>query len=321
MGNTTPREIFTALIDCISSIPLLDDDEQQQPPAAAGHSVSKKEQEEDKKKKTKRAANPLRRVPISHRHLLITLHVLLPGMVLPALDLLDRGLVTRLALDPALSWKADTKPEEEEEEGERNKIERGHGNLPTPALAEGSDTNPNTNRNKSRQQHQQLSDLLYIVYSSAQPSSRPRKQTTTSNSTSSTEIGGQAQASQAQTLSKQKYLVRLRAWNCTCAAFAFASVQEALDGNPADIITGQGFDHGKGGTEKELNEDENDDDDDDDDSWSFGGLTLPEEGNLIPTCKHLLACLLAERWSAALGEYVVDRRVGREEMAGIVADI
>ena len=40
----------------------------------------------------------------------------------------------------------------------------------------------------------------------------------------------------------------------------------------------------------------------------------------VPCCKHLLACLLAERWHAALGSYVMGRRVGKEEMAGIIAD-
>jgi len=41
----------------------------------------------------------------------------------------------------------------------------------------------------------------------------------------------------------------------------------------------------------------------------------------VPVCKHLLACLLAERWEAALGGYVIERRVGREEMAGIAAEV
>lgn len=54
---------------------------------------------------------------------------------------------------------------------------------------------------------------------------------------------------------------------------------------------------------------------------SFGGLTFDDgmDGG-VPICKHILACVLGERWSAALGRYVVERRIGREEMAGIVAD-
>jgi hypothetical protein len=44
-------------------------------------------------------------------------------------------------------------------------------------------------------------------------------------------------------------------------------------------------------------------------------------GEGVPVCKHLLACVLAEKWSAALGRFVVERRVSREEMAGIVAKV
>lgn len=284
MTNTTPREIFTALINRISSIPLLDDE---QLPPLIRHPVLREEG----------AANPLRRVPVSHRHLLITLHVLFPGMVLPALDLLDRRLVTRLVLDPALSWRDAKKLEE-------NKIKRDQVLVleeEKKIRAEVADPDP---------QHPDM----YIVYSSAQPS-RPRKPTTTAG------IGAPVSPAPAPALSKQKYVVRLKAWNCNCAAFAFASVQEALDGVS---ITRHRSDHGEGESEKEKESEGQRDGDDDhhhDDRWSFGGLTLPEEGNRIPTCKHLLACLLAERWGAALGEYVVDRRVGREEMAGVVADI
>lgn len=59
--------------------------------------------------------------------------------------------------------------------------------------------------------------------------------------------------------------------------------------------------------------------------WSFGGAsydgTQGRESEGVPCCKHLLACLLAERWHAALGGHIVERRMGREEMAGIIADV
>jgi hypothetical protein len=59
--------------------------------------------------------------------------------------------------------------------------------------------------------------------------------------------------------------------------------------------------------------------------WSFGGMSLDGieagAGEGVPVCKHLLACLLAERWGTALGQYVVERKVAREEMAGIVAEV
>lgn len=59
----------------------------------------------------------------------------------------------------------------------------------------------------------------------------------------------------------------------------------------------------------------------------FGGLSLSIENAdearraIPPCCKHLLACVLAERWDAVLGRYVPQRILAREEMAGIFADI
>lgn len=52
---------------------------------------------------------------------------------------------------------------------------------------------------------------------------------------------------------------------------------------------------------------------------SFGG-TSQVMGEGVPICKHLMACLLAERWEA-LGECVVERGVTREEMAAVMADV
>lgn len=57
----------------------------------------------------------------------------------------------------------------------------------------------------------------------------------------------------------------------------------------------------------------------------FGGLSFGQEeeggGGMPPCCKHLLACVLAELWDVVLGRYVAQRKVTKEEMAGIFADI
>ena len=50
--------------------------------------------------------------------------------------------------------------------------------------------------------------------------------------------------------------------------------------------------------------------------WQWGGLMLGEED--IPLCKHLLACVLSERWDVA-GGMVEERQAGREEIAGWAA--
>jgi len=85
------------------------------------------------------------------------------------------------------------------------------------------------------------------------------------------------------------YEVRLKAWNCTCAAFAFA----AFNSSAPRLAQDEGAE--KGG-----------------DEMRFGGLLRGEE---VPVCKHLLACVLAER----MGGYVEEKVVGREEMAGWAA--
>ncbi|KXX80678.1 Zinc finger SWIM domain-containing protein 7 [Madurella mycetomatis] len=204
-GLPTPRALLTSLINAISNIPLTE-----RKPDQSRKSLLLQEE-------SYAPANPFRRVPPSYRHLIITLHVLFPEMVLPALDLLERGLVGRVTL-------------------------------------------------------------------------------TTTNAAAAAVAG-----------TGKKYLVRLGAWSCTCAAFAFAAVQ----GDGGMSLEEVGGEAGGMGNDVGI-------------EWSFGGMSLDglgQAGEGVPLCKHLLACLLAERWSAALGRYVVEWRVGREEMAGIVADM
>ncbi|PQE22814.1 ubiquitin carboxyl-terminal hydrolase family protein [Rutstroemia sp. NJR-2017a BBW] len=91
-----------------------------------------------------------------------------------------------------------------------------------------------------------------------------------------------------------------------CAAFAFAAFPAFASGG-----YGEGDEEGESmGVEGERNDEE----------WSYGGMRREEEGdeNPPPICKHLLACLLGERWDGVLGGLVKERVVGREEMAGLV---
>lgn len=60
-----------------------------------------------------------------------------------------------------------------------------------------------------------------------------------------------------------------------------------------------------------------------DQPWEFGGLSKDGKDGAggVPCCKHLLACVLAEKWSEVLGGYIEERLVGREEGAGLVGDL
>lgn len=62
-------------------------------------------------------------------------------------------------------------------------------------------------------------------------------------------------------------------------------------------------------------------DNSEDRKWEFGGASLDGKGpngGAVPACKHLLVAVLAEHWST-LGGMVMERWVGREEMAGLGA--
>jgi hypothetical protein len=90
------------------------------------------------------------------------------------------------------------------------------------------------------------------------------------------------------------YEVRTRSWNCSCPAFAFSAFPAAAedDFNEDDHAAGQ----------EQL-------------EWTFGGIS---RGKAVPTCKHLLACVLVERVEALKGRVVVSE-VTKEELAGWAA--
>ena len=270
-----PRAVLTSLINQISLIPLAPEPYRRPEQPLGGASTSASTSTSRHPRGSGPAggggANALSRVPLAHRHLIITMHVLFPGLVLPALDLLDRGLVARL--------------------------------LPTagvPAPPQGREPTS-----------------FFVVRSAAQTKGRPSRRTqgeaTPGAAGATTSSGGQT------------YHVRLDAWNCTCAGFAYAAFPPAptageeaaaQERGPSSTVARQRAGDGPAATADQGSPP----------GWSFGGSSFDgaeggPAGDNVPVCKHLLACLLAERWHAALGSYVVDRRVGREEMAGIVADI
>ncbi|KAK4455059.1 ubiquitin carboxyl-terminal hydrolase family protein [Podospora aff. communis PSN243] len=265
-----PRALLISLLDAITNIPL----NPIPPPTTSSKPIKTEDDSKNNKKSIAPAANALTRVPASHRHLLITLHVLFPSTLLPALDLLDRGLVVRLTLDATLTKGELPKSELTKPEKEENKP-----NLEPSGL--------NTEEEKPPSFY-----LVHSAQNSGGNSNRRRHR-------------GEAGTGKA-------YIVRLGAWNCTCAAFAFAGFPVGGGGDGEEVVeVGEGMDVDVEPGEVEEEE-----------RLSFGGFTVDdgtEEGP--PVCKHILACLLGERWGEALGDHVVERRVGREEMAGVVADI
>lgn len=226
-------------------------------------------------------SNPLLNASQTAKSTLLTLHTLFPTDLLPALDLLDRGLVTRFVLASPPSQHQDdhgrTQPQGEEKEQDSE--------------------HPASIRKQT---------LAYYVRSSR--SSHPSRSHQSSRSSAS------AQSTAAITTHE----IHLKAWNCSCPAFAFAAF-------PADLHGG--LNERAGTTDDNGNDQAYEDDGEGDEEWfnsptgtgwRFGGLTRGNARAVPPVCKHLLACVIAERCGSFAG-LVEEREMGVEEVAGWAA--
>ncbi|KAK3627437.1 hypothetical protein LTR56_019238 [Elasticomyces elasticus] len=140
-------------------------------------------------KPTVATANPLTNTG-SCKEQLLTLHVLFQNELLPALDLLDRDLVTRLRL---------MRP-------------GGDGDADVPKAAESNDMTTGQYRDKGVPTKQSAS--TYYVRSAQQ------QQQTSRNSSSRFRNAAYEQTTY--------YEVHLNAWSCSCPAFAFSAFPATL---------------------------------------------------------------------------------------------
>lgn len=247
----TPRHLLTALINTLTTPP-------QSPAVNEPYSAP---------------TNPLKSLPLSHRALLTTLHVLFPtGMLLQSLDLLDRGLVTRITMSSS------SPPDHPANQPSEPEVSPPQANLHLPpALRDIA-----MECDGEREGKEGRRNMIYKV-----TSSQPQK----------------SRFSHSGANSGQVYTVRLGAWNCSCAAFAFSAFPASTVSKPWDIPAD---DMVVVGGEEE---------------WEFGGMSFDgKEGEGVPVCKHLLACLLGDRWGDAVGDLVKEEEVGREEIGGLGAD-
>ncbi|KAK1777915.1 hypothetical protein QBC45DRAFT_415563 [Copromyces sp. CBS 386.78] len=381
----TSRQFLTSLITAISNIPLLDEPptpvckpaeslrDEKEGTATAETDTSRRKQllqilkEEGqgtehvvKKKNGGGDVNPLILVPPEYRHLIITLHVLFPEVVLPGLEVLERGLVERVALRCA--GEAAVVKKEGQEKHQKGQKEQAKGEDATMGEDddyghEDQENNEETKlSNRPEKGQEKRPPGFYLVRSSRFLNTHPRRKRKKSNmglgDVDAESIGGGG----TDRHQIQRYLVSLEAWNCTCAAFAFAcvsefdkdsAVSEPVPGPPAgerkggeagepkpesgagkrDIEEGGGIEERREGTEEPRARErarEREADKKGTAGWTFGGMILfdaEDYSSVPPVCKHLLACLLADKWREALGRYVTERLVSREEMAGMVADV
>ncbi|KAL8754079.1 MAG: hypothetical protein Q9184_005229 [Pyrenodesmia sp. 2 TL-2023] len=215
-------------------------------------------------------ANPLIHAPLSVKSLLLTLHVLFPNELLPALDLLDRKLVTKLVLNDGSAEGVDA---------------AAHVDGGPPSLT------------KPLEDVEEGIGSVYYVRSSQQPRSSRFSS---------------GRMYDAFTVSGQQYEVRLRAWNCSCPAFALAWVGCLGD----SALEGLDIDDGGAGAEAGAEKMGGEDVEGRGKERRFGGL-MRGEGDM-PVCKHLLACLLVESCKS-FKDFLEERVVERAELSGWAA--
>ncbi|KAH7073789.1 hypothetical protein BKA63DRAFT_40612 [Paraphoma chrysanthemicola] len=241
------------------------------------------------------AANTLSEVGEEVKKQLLALQVLFPNEFLPALDLLDRGLVTRLKVAEGEKNNASTTDSSAQA---RNNTEAHDGDTymhdslaqtttqdtirPSPDLPIGHDAEHPPSSTSPTSSF----DTIYYVRSAQQRSSR----FTTSFDTSTS------------------YEVRLLAWNCSCPAFAFAAFPAVHPEPQAPVLGATNTWGGHDGPAKDRGHG---------DGWTFGGTTLGDD--MAPVCKHLLACVLVEKCGGLFGGFVEERHVSVEEVAGWAA--
>lgn len=315
----------------------------------------------------------------TNKELLLTLHALFPTTLLPALDLLDRKLVTCLILDevngdPIDSVQGDQPQMTEQRINDEVKAEiRLDAKVRPPSSPFNDPQEPDANTptaQPSRKRKRSLPDgpYTYYVYSQHPPPSRTFS--SASNSISRPRSSSSSAGHEFLTNAKS-YEVRPLAWSCTCAAFAFACFNSSRGSNLrfgdkererrpwdgfADINTGRPDAEGSGiglaidrpdlfsgaryrddDAASETDEHEGLDVEHEDKRtrrrdrrrieggvmMMWGGLMgafrepapstgQTDEESLMPVCKHLLACVLAECWDDA-ARLVQHRRVCREE--------
>ncbi|KAI0429026.1 hypothetical protein F5Y09DRAFT_271884 [Xylaria sp. FL1042] len=283
MTLPAPRDLITSLISSLPSIPIADN-------ASTTTNLTSSHRSSNQQAGP---TNPFKLIPPAYRPLLTTLHVLYPSTLLPALDLLDRRLVTRVILNRDIApHPAHVQTEHTLTIKSNQETSAGEGDSHTT----------------SEKQEDSKPPPLYHLVRSAQPQSHRRQH--------STSTGGQV------------YVVRLESWNCTCAAFAFSAFPP-LSSPFSSSLPGQamsGYPVFPAATEGDIEPQDIDISSGSENAartWEFGGLSADGRDGAggVACCKHLLACVLAEKWDAVLGRYVEERLVGREEGAGLVGDL
>ncbi|EXJ80090.1 hypothetical protein A1O3_08376 [Capronia epimyces CBS 606.96] len=215
------------------------------------------------------------------RSVFLTLQVLFPHELLPALDILDRGLVTRFTVQ----------------------IGDGHKQENESRLSALPDVNPDARYAARPDEDWEV----YYIQSSSAVTSRP---TGRGRSTRSRTAGSSRYSTRRHDAGATFYEVRLDSWNCNCPAFSVSAFQGMNAQGDGEDVCGSVFDKigdllSSSGAASVSTERA---------GWVFGGVTTNISTRLVPSCKHILAAVLAKAAPNLFASGVRAKKVSREEL-------
>ncbi|EXJ93286.1 hypothetical protein A1O1_01678 [Capronia coronata CBS 617.96] len=221
------------------------------------------------------------------RGIFVTLHVLFPHELLPALDILDRGLVNRLTV---------------RRDGDV------HEQRP-PKLGEpGSSTGLEVKTDLRHATDAYHGCEVYYVQSSSAVTSRSN---TYSRVGRSRAIGSSGYSSRKLDASTTFYEVRLDSWNCSCPAFSVSAFQglnidrDEHEMNDSRMDRARDISRSPKATPASVESA----------GWMFGGMATNTCSGSMPSCKHILAAVLAKSAPELFNSGMCVRLVSREELA------
>ncbi|KZF20700.1 hypothetical protein L228DRAFT_284645 [Xylona heveae TC161] len=285
------------------------------------------------------------------RRIFVTLHCLFPNELLPALDLLDRRLVSRLICQQAVGPSGTsaskkvhlecqsgfTKPTATPDEryyrpsnSRENDVQMAEGETePTAAANVAFDRTDVTStaahatqrlQGDNQTQARRESRMNNALPDEFEEKKKPLKDHKDEKPyifyvRSAASLSRPGRFSRAY--DGRYYEVRTKAWNCTCPAFAFAAVSSGSGpflttaSDPALDLVSENTEATKRPHPGRRGAEESIRD-----GLNFGGLSLGT--GQMPVCKHLLACFLVENFPL-LASYVEEKEVDEAELAGWVA--
>ncbi|EFQ94841.1 hypothetical protein CFE70_007460 [Pyrenophora teres f. teres 0-1] len=254
--------------------------------------------------------NPLGSVSDAVKKQLLALHVLFPNEFVPALDLLDRRLVTRHRICNSSHHNAHAN-ETQREAADLHMQGTGEATHSRDAPMRDAETRNAPAIHEPSNMREATNHALDTSADNEGPpdvSTQAAQDTTYSNPTVYYVRSAQQRSSRFSTSydTTTCYEVRLQAWNCSCPAFAFAAFPAT--NNEVSVSSYDTPNQADGSDSMDEARDTD---------WIFGGISLGH--GMPPICKHLLACVLAERCTSLFGGFVEEKTVHVDEAAGWAA--